>query len=316
MQEVESVHNKIPFFVLDSENIGQVILSDIFKELKINTNIKQNTFCILPSINHGRSVAIFVDKYKWILIKGAGWNYGGPLVYKCKKDSELIFGLCGKKDALREIAVSKKISEFSDEFPIVFDYKLLRDYLKSDEYSFLDNLRYADGNLIEPVLLFTSVCCPYRVADLCFFTDKEKEDIINNFVLPFFHISRKEYISKFAYLLGKRTAILHSHDFLNDTLEYSNVTLLAEIIDYELFTVPNIPFLDGSLGLELKDERREKEILYGAEIVLKLSYLLHEGINLFECYKLFLKGYMEINPRFIEENKSIKEIEEGKKFVL
>ena len=143
------MHNKIPFLVLDSENIGQVILSDIFKELKINTNIKQNTFCILPSINHGRSVAIFVDKYKWILIKGAGWNYGGPLVYKCKKDSELIFGLCGKKDALREISVSKKISEFSDEFPIVFDYKLLRDYLKSDEYSFfMDSGYLEDGTKV------------------------------------------------------------------------------------------------------------------------------------------------------------------------
>ena len=67
------------FDVFNSKTIGRVFMPDGL--------LYEKNKAIIPSIIHGRSVAIKVTEYEWILVKGGGWNYGGPCVYKSKKET-------------------------------------------------------------------------------------------------------------------------------------------------------------------------------------------------------------------------------------
>lgn len=270
---------------------------------------------LLPSIIHGRSVAVKADEYRWILIKGGGWNYGGPLVYRSKKDDELIFGLNPTDAGQRELAVSKSIENISDKFPKVLYYKRFADYTLPHEYDFLKTIRYSNGRLVDPCLTYTEVRCPFRVLDLAYQTEDEKRVIIGK-CCKYWSINEDQFIRTFACELGRHVGILHKNHFINDTLEYSNVTLLAEVVDYELVTAPDVPFTDGTDGTVIPDERREKEILYGAEVVLQLSAFLYDTLPLYECYQLFLDGYYRENPTFVDNNPEIQEIMNRSKYIL
>lgn len=270
---------------------------------------------LIPSVIHGRSVAVKIRDYQWILVKGGGWNYGGPLVYRSKKDDELVFGLCPTGAGRRELAVSKAIEKISDEFPKVLYYKRFADYTLPAEYDFLKTIRYSNGKLVDPCLTYTEVKCPYRVQDLAYQKDEDKQRILAK-CCEYWGIEEDRFIEKFAYELGRHVGILHHHQFINDTLEYSNVTLLAEIVDYELVTAPDVPFLDDTDGSWIPKERQEKEVLYGAEVILQLSALLYKPLSLFDCYDLFVSGYSKENPAFIQENAEIKEILNRSKYIL
>lgn len=270
---------------------------------------------LLPSIIHGRSIAVKKDSRQWILIKGGGWNYGGPLIYRSKKDDELIFGLNPTDAGKRELEISKAIEKISDEFPKVLYYKRFADCELPEEFNFLNTIRFSNGRAVDPCLTYTLVKCPFRVMDLAYQTNEEKDEIINS-CCEYWNIDTSKYIETFACELGRHVGILHKNHFINDTLEYSNVTMLAEIVDYELVTAPDIPFNDGTDGSVIPDERREKEILYGAEIVLQLSALLYKTIPLYDCYQMFLSGYCLENPEFVKNNKEIQQILNGEKYIL
>lgn len=293
--------------LLGSETIGRMFSPDgiIYKDCK----------ALLPSIIHGRSIAVKSSAYKWILIKGGGWNYGGPIVYLSKKDDELVFGLCPTYAGKRELDISKAIEKISDDFPKVLYYKRFADYKLPTEYDFLKTVCYSNGRLVDPCLIYTQVKCPFRVLDLAFQTNKEKRKIIRK-CCKYWNIGESTFIEKFAFELGRHVGTLHKNGFINDTLEYSNVTLLAEIVDYELVTAPNVPFNNGIDGSVIPDERREKEVLYGAEVVLQLSALLFKQYSLLDCYRMFLVGYCYENGKYIESNKEIDKILKGDKYIL
>ncbi len=270
---------------------------------------------LIPSIIHGRSVAVKKSDYCWILIKGGGWNYNGPLIYRSKKDDELIFGLNPSDAGQRELAVSRAIEKISDEFPKVLYYKRFADQKLPSEFDFLKTVRYSNGRLVDPCLTYTEVKCPFRVLDLAYQTNDEKELIINK-CCAYWNIDKSRYVEKFAYELGRHVGILHKNHFINDTLEYSNVTLLSEIVDYELVTAPDVPFTNGIDGSVMPDERREKEILYGAEVTLQLSALLYDSLSLYDCYSMFLSGYCEENPECVRNNEEIQQILNRSKYIL
>ncbi len=278
------------FKVFGSEDIGRIFAPDGF------SCDEKNALHVSPF--HGRAVAIKRTAYEWISVKGGGWNYGGPQIYLSHKDEELVFGLYGLASAERELQVSKKLEEISDEFPKVLYYKRFADYLLPKEYDCLKKLQYKNGELVNPCLLYTKVKCPYRVADLMYFTDKEKLSVIDD-CCRFWGVSREEFVSTFTNVLANHVAVMHKHGFINDTLDYGNVTMLAEIIDYEWVTAPGIKLLDGTYGMEISDARREKELLYGAEVCLQLKALLHQEYNLFDIYIQFISQYSQVNPQFV-----------------
>ena len=256
---------------------------------------------------HGRAVAIKIGEYQWLNVKGVGWNYGGPQVYISKKDEELIFGVYPLDSAKREVAISKEIEKFSDDFPKVLYYRNIGDFQLPEKYFPLKEVKFRNGQPVNPCILYTQIKCPMRVADLIYFSDEGKRKAVD-YCCKYWKIPAQDYVKTFINTLAKHVALLHKHGFINDTLDYGNVTMLGEIMDYEWITAPNICLLDGTDGLVLTEERKEKEILYGAEVCLQLKAMLQEEYNLYDIYKAFVEEYERINPLFIRNNQRIKKM--------
>ncbi len=295
------------FKVFKDEAVGRIFLLDGFSYEK--------TLSINISPLHGRAVAVKKGDFDWISVKGGGWNYGGPQVYLSQKDEELIFGLYSSISAKREVAVSRAIERVSDAFPKVLYYKRFSDYTLPERYRQLAGVKFKNGTAVDPCLLYTQVKCPCRVADLMYFVDKKKRIVIEQ-CSRYWGISVKSYLQKFIQTLALNVAILHKHAFINDTLDYGNVTLLAEIIDYEWVTAPGIKLFDGTYGLEISKERKEKELLYGAEICLQLAAFLQQEYNLFDIYKEFIASYATVNPEFVNQNNAIQKMLRGEEFII
>ena len=295
------------FKVFDDEELGRILspAGISYDEIK----------AVHISPLHGRAVALKVDEYKWISVKGGGWNYGGPQIYISEKDAELIFGLYSLDSAIRELEISKKIEEISDLFPKVLYYRNLIDKSLPKHYEFLQNIKYRNGEAANPVLLYTELKVPFRVADLIYFNDNDKKTAIE-YCCNYWNIPVEKYTQKFTQELAKHVAILHKNGFINDTLDCGNVTMLSQIVDYEWVTAPGLKLPDGSYGTEIQYERKEKEILYGVEIVLQLKAMLQEEYSLFDIYTVFVEEYGKINPKFISSNTHIQKIIRKEKFVL
>ena len=265
---------------------------------------------------HGRAVAMQIEEYKWLNIKGGGWNYGGPQIYISKKDEELVFGLYPLDSAVREFAVSKEIEKISTDFSKVLYYKNICDYTLPKKYDFLKTIKFKNGQLVSPCILYTQLKCPLRVADLIYFNNAERNKAIE-YCCKYWNIDARYYSKTFIQTLAKNVAILHKHGFINDTLDYGNVTMLGEIVDYEWVTAPNIKLLDGTDGCSvLTEERKEKEILYGVEVCLQLKAMLYEEYNFFNIYESFVYEYSKINCDFINKNERIRLMLNKERFIL
>lgn len=264
---------------------------------------------------HGRAVALRLSGHDWINVKGGGWNYGGPQVYLSRKDDELVFGLYPLLSAKRELAVSQALEKISDAFPKVMYYKKLSDYDLPPRYAALKAAKFRNGVPVDPCLLYTRLKSPCRVADLMYFADEEKRRAVQ-VCCDFWGVAPKQYTQKFTQELAKHVAVMHKNGFINDTLDYANVTMLAEIVDYEWVTAPGILLPDGTYGLEITDTRREKELLYGAEICLQLKAMLQEPYALFDCYREFIEAYQNINPQFIEQCDGVQKMLDREEIIL
>lgn len=295
------------FKVFNDETVGRSFAPDGFSYDEIEA--------IHISPLHGRAVAVKVSDYEWISVKGGGWNYGGPQIYLSRKDDELVFGLYSAASAERELEVSRKIEEISDEFPKVLYYKRFADYPLPKKYGCILTAKFANGEPVDPCLLYTRVKCPCRVADLMYFTEDEKAAAIN-FCCEYWGITASEYYGRFTEILARRVGVLHKNGFINDTLDYANVTLLAEIIDYEWVTAPGIKLFDGTYGLQISDERKEKELLYGAEVCYQLNALMYRQCNLFDIYEKFLASYVKVNPQFAKSTVGVRKMLNREEIIL
>ncbi len=304
---VQNLVNLKPFRVFASEAVGHIFVPDGFSYEEIAA--------VHISPLHGRSIALRVSGYDWINVKGGGWNYGGPQVYLSRKDEELVFGLYPFLSAKRELAVSQALEKISDAFPKVLYYKKLSEHKLPARYAVLAEAKFQNGAPVDPCLLYTRVKSPFRVADLMYFTDDEKRQVVQ-MCCDFWGIAPNQYTQKFTQELAKHVATMHKHGFINDTLDYANVTMLAEIIDYEWVTAPGILLPDGSYGLEITDARREKELLYGAEVCLQLKAMLQEPYALFDCYRVFLEAYQSIHPQFVEQCAGVRKMLAREEFIL
>lgn len=298
---------KMQFKIFNDERLGHLFTPDGLSYDDINA------ICISPI--HGRAIAIQIDGYEWLTVKGGGWNYGGPQIYISMKDEELVFGLYPFASAERELAVSREIEKISDRFPKVLYYKKLLDIDLPQKYDFIKDIKFSNGRAVDPCILYTKLKCPYRVSDLMYFNEAERLDAIK-YCCDYWGVPTDEYINKFTRALAENVAILHKNGFINDTLDYGNVTMLSELVDYEWVTAPGIKLFDGTYGLEITEERKEKEILYGSEICLQLTALLHKEGNLFDIYNKFVESYSRINPEFVNNNCRIQKILNKEAFIL
>ena len=295
------------FRIFDDSTLGELFFPE-------GLNYSKNLSCCI-SPKHGRSFTIKINNFSWVLVKGGGWNYGNVLLYRSSKDDELYFGLFGKSDAKRELEVSHLLSKISNNFPKVLYYKSFSDYELPNKYDFLKDVKYTNGKKIEPCLLYTKVKSPFRIADLQFYTDSVKNEIIKEYS-KYWKICSEDFLKTFCFKLGKNIALMHLNGFINDSLEYSNITMLAEIVDFEWITAPGILLPDGSKGDIITYERKEKEILYAVESVLFLSSIIHCKYEFYNIYQDFISAYQKVNPLYIEQNTNIQKILNKERFIL
>ncbi len=292
--------------------LDSVDLSKTFMPEGLDYN-KHLATCV--STRHGRSFAVKENDFSWILVKGGGWNYNGPILYRSPKDAEWFWGVFDERDAIRELEVSKALEKISDEFPKVLYYKRFEDFEIPQEYNFIKTIKHTNGIFVHPCLLYTHVKTPIRVADLPFFKDEHKKDIVETYS-SYWKVEPKDFVDTFIKVMAQHVGIMHKNVFINDSLEYSNVTILGEIIDYEWVTAPNILLPDGSKGDIIQHERKEKEIFYAVEVVILLKSMLYQDFNMFDIYEKFIDEYKKYNNEYVSSNENITKILNREKFIL
>ena len=219
---------------------------------------------------HGRVAGYLHEKEGWVLIKGVGWTFGGPRVLVSPKDAELCFGLYDKAAAERELAVSDWLSANGLNAARVLGIAEIDD-------SRFDATVFQNGQPVTPVLLYTSVAYPLRVADLAYFDDQGKDQIIAD-VSNLNGWAETEFLERFIYTLSQNVAEFQAAGGCNDTLDPNNVTLAGEITDFEWVGVPDVPLPWGDFNESLV-QRRQKEVIYLYDIFIKLAAMLGSAIG-------------------------------------
>lgn len=233
-----------------------------------NTSFPDKLIALTPL--HGRVAGYLHDTEGWVLIKGVGWTFGGPRVLVSPKDSELCFGLYDKAAAMRELGVSDWLAANG------LNAARVQGFAEIDDSRF-DSTVFQNGHPVTPVLLYTSVTYPLRVADLAYFDDVRKDQIIAE-VSSLNGWAKADYVEEFIYTLSRNVAEFQSAGGCNDTLDPNNVTLAGEITDFEWVGVPDVPLPWGDFDENLV-QRRQKEVIYLYDIFIKLAAMLGSRID-------------------------------------
>ena len=282
----------------------------------------------LISVRHGRAVSLCKGPFEWINIKGVGWQFGGPAILRPRKDRELIFGVMEEKGAKRELKVSEYIQKLGSNLcPKVLKYirvadlcdEIYRNNPNLSDRKTLDtivNLKYNTGENVNPSILYTQMKSPFRVADLAFFSDKSKNEILT-FYCKYFDCEKNEFIHSFAKRLGENIGFLHANGIINDSLYYDNITLCAEICDYEWLTVPGMLLPNGQDASNIMtDERKEKEIIYAIEVMLRFAGIMQLKCDFYEIFDCIIAGYDKYNANFFLSSKQLQQIKNRKNIIL
>jgi hypothetical protein len=237
---------------------------------------------------HGRSAWIMDSKWGAVSIKGIGWTIGNIRQLPSPKDARMIFGLYGRKEAEREWQVSQYLRSNDIRATRVLGY--------TDNFDERQEpLRYLDGSLVHPTLLYTQSISPWRVADLTWMNEAEKI-IAFSVIRRALHWNNEDFISRFMSTLSNCMAKYHSLGCINDSLSADNVTLAAEVTDFEWFGTPFHPLPDGTL-LENNVNRQCKEIIYAYEIGCMLCHALYRTEEIKNLLPLMNKCYINGDPQ-------------------
>jgi len=295
------------FSVFDSKQLGRQLLPYdwVSSERPMST---------LISVRHGRAVAIY-NGDNWLTIKGVGWQFGGPHILRPAKDRELVFGLLDEKAAKREKEVSDYLQEISVEYPEVIGYRKFADVSLPSEGKFILDITFNNGVRVDPCILCTKAKSPFRMADMAFLCDKDKEEVVD-YYCSFFRCERPAFLKTFAGILGNRIGFLHAHGIINDSLYWDNITMCAEIVDYEWLTVPGMVLPNGEdASNTMTAERKEKEIVYAVEAMLRMADILGMSRDFYEILDAILGGYDEENRSFVENSKMLERLRKGDKYI-
>jgi len=296
---------KIPIDLVQSSNYART-----FRSIKLQESIVGDTKCIQRiggwfvtddsfakhsfgpfslTPTHGR-VAVFPDSDGWVLIKGCGWTFGGPSHLVSPKDPALYFGLCDEVAASREYEVSLWLQNKGVHITPVLGYAKINDPEIKDSL-------FKNNSRVEPVLLYTRVIAPYRVADLAFIGETRRTAIIKS-VCVVMGWDAENYLKEFIYSLTKNVSLMHQLNCCNDSLDISNTTLAAEITDFEWVSVPNIPLPFGDSTKDIVP-RRCKELIYIYEIGIYLAAFLNISNPSKTIMKEMLSAYVVDNAEQI-----------------
>ena len=246
---------------------------------------------------HGRSAWISDPRLGNVSIKGVGWTLGPVCFFPSPKDSQLYFGLYPLRDGLREWGVSEFLAENDVGASRVLGVATF------EPVGFNKIPKFQDGSEVEPALLYSSSRTSWRVADLPWMYVSERVQLLEE-VAAICGWSLDFFVRDFCCSLGKTMARYHQLDCINDTLSSDNVTLAAEIVDYEWFTTPNHPLPDGS-QYENASLRKRKEATYAYEIGCFLAHAIGRPADTIHILPALIDGYCEGSNHVLEELKSM-----------
>ncbi len=229
---------------------------------------------------HGRSCfATLVDGKTWC-IKGVGWSFGPPYFLQSPKDDRLYFGLFDKRDAERELKVSNWLARHGLRTARVAGYVALTEAL-IERITGGKPLAFKDGTPLFAVQQYTQTIVPYRVADLAYFNDAKRISVMKETAAMCGWSKEPEcFVRDFADQLTDTVLKYHALDCVNDSLVWDNITLAAEPIDFEWFSVPGIVLPDGTDPTIMLEPRQQKELLYIGEVSVQLAALLGISVTL------------------------------------
>ncbi len=235
---------------------------------------------------HGRSCFATLDDGQTWSIKGVGWSFGPPYFLQSPKDDQLYFGLFDKRDAERELKVSDWLASHGLRTARVAGYVGLTESL-IEHISGCKTLAFRDGTPLFAVQQYTQTMVPYRVADLAYFNDAKRIDAIaETAAMCGWSKEPDGFVRDFAVQLTNTVLKYHALDCVNDSLTWDNVTLAAEPIDFEWFSVPGIVLPDGTDPTTMLAPRQQKEVIYIGEISIQLAALLGTSITLLEIFEM------------------------------
>lgn len=296
------------FKVLGNEVLGAEFLPSIA--------CGNNQVCLI-SVRHGRAVSMEISELNWINIKGVGWTFGGPHIYRSRKDQNMMFGLMDERDAVREKQVSDYLQTINPHAPKILGYKSFRDIQNAEErYGEILRARHTCGEEVNPCILYTQIKSPFRMADVAFFTDSQKDEILS-FYCSYFKCSRSEFIKTFAFHLAEQIGLYHKKGIINDSLYWDNITLCAEIVDYEWLTVPGMVLPNGQDTEHIiPNERKEKEIVYAIEAILRMASLFHLETDFYTVLDALIEGYKVHNRDLMQKCPFIQRLYDREKFIF
>lgn len=107
--------------------------------------------------------------------------------------------------------------------------------------------------------------------------------------------SPPHFLEAFCYELTKTAGMMHKLGCCNDTLDPNNVTLAAEITDFEWITtlacsLPVAPYYPDI------EKRRAKEIVYLLEVCFQLSCYMGKVNRISEITAIIKKTYISLIP--------------------
>lgn len=271
------------WFYGDKTIIDRIGGAFVLGKFELYDCVRSDVFSISPV--HGRS-AVHVDRdYNFTSIKGSGWSFGGPLVLQSPKDPELYFGLYGQKVGIREVDVSNRLRSAGIRCGRSSALTLIAD----ESYR---ELCFLNGSRVNPALLYTEILYPLRVADLAFLDPIDRLLAISEAgeKMKFIFNSARDFVIEFICALADTVQNIHRLGGVYDSLTYDNVTLAAEIVDFEWFYLPGFPNPDGSTDQELC-QRQKKVKIYIIEVSYQLAALLNVDLSFFEIESVILDRF-------------------------
>ena len=231
---------------------------------------------------HGRSCFVTLVNGQTWCIKGVGWSFGPPYFLQSPKDDQLYFGLFDKRDAERELKVSDWLANHGLRTARVAGYVALTDALV-ERITGGKPLAFKDKTPLFPVQQYTQTIVPYRIADLAYFNDAKRIRVMMETAEICGWLKEPDgFVRDFAAQLADTVLKYHALDCVNDSLSWDNITLAAEPIDFEWFSVPGIVLPDGTDPITMLAPRQQKEVIYIGEITIQLAALLGISITLAE----------------------------------
>ena len=249
-------------------------------EAKHQVELRHDVYNISPL--HGRS-SLYESGGRFVYIKGSGWTFGGASVVASPKEPGLVFGLLDKRFAERELEVSKVLNSHNIKACRVLGFGDLQGFRHPN---------------LEATQLFVSTLYPLRVADLSFipYLDlraKYVEDVAKICGLAISNLN--DFVYWFVESLTNTVLQLHSIGGVCDSLTYDNVTLAAELVDFEWLFVPGIPTPDGSTDIFI-EERQKKAAIYICEIGFYLANFLDLQITISQLAEHILSKHSAPSP--------------------